>query len=71
MMVNMAEILSEYRNGFVSRWHPDVSDPYCEFEKELDRLIYYAFQTAQEPFVRELEMFKKNALGAGMLKLKP
>ena len=64
-MTAKSEHLAEARHAFSRRYAPPVDcSPYSkgDFEVELDRLIYAAFAVAQEPFVREFEMFKKAAI---------
>lgn len=64
-MTQKSDHLAAARNSFVKRYAP--SDPEYDyhrhdFEIELDRLIYAAVAVGQEPFVREIEMFRDSAI---------
>jgi hypothetical protein len=65
-MTAKSDQLAELRQNFAKQYAPDEPRRQSEFEIALDRLLYAAFSVAQEPFVRELEAFKKIAIEAAV-----
>lgn len=75
-MTAKSDQLAQIRQAFARRWAPDDEPERNgyrrhDFEIELDRLLYAAFAVAQEPFIRELEMFRDLTLKSAMLSPKP
>jgi hypothetical protein len=66
-MTVKSDHLAEVRQTFVRQWYPDDPRSRHDFEIGLDRVIYAAFAAAQEPFIRELEEFKRLAMAKAWL----
>ena len=69
-MSTKRDVLAEMRQAFSLRYKPRDIDSYArtgDFEIDLDRLIYLAFEVAQEPYVMELKLYRDQAIAGSAL----
>jgi hypothetical protein len=76
-MTAKSDELANMRQAFSQRFCPKEGDDYRanramnDFAVDLDRLIYAAIAVGQEPFVKELDLFREHSLKTGMLAINP